>query len=280
MIELQKRLFYDSKENVMYMPNEIFDDFQKYIKPVHIPFAYSYYYLISWLYRYAKYGEYPFDNKDIKEILGYHATNKKLDYLIKTNGLLDEIGYTETVKNYPIEWKYDDGLDFTMFSELNADDQKIIQQTRSRKYFVKFPVKGIFRTQESLQEEIVDGTFYDLSNTHEVPFEVFLFCMSNKEINVTGFYLWSYLKMKNQHYEQGYDVSVEQLCNDIGMARRTLMKYLKVLKQYNMIQSIFNQEYYSVQLSKEERKANTYEINNFDLFSHKQEKIERMMYVG
>lgn len=276
MSNIYTKLQYNNKESPMYVPNEIFGDFiGGAIKQKHVPFAYSYYYLVSWLYRNCKYGSLPIDNKQIKELLGYSPTYVEVDYLIKKNGVLDVIGYTLTEKDYPISWSLEgNDLEFTMLSDLDDDMQKIAKDNRSRKYFVKFPVKGFYRDDE---EDCYNGTFYEIDNTHEVPFEVFMFCMEKEDVGCTGFYLWCYLKMQDQIYK-GYDISVDDLADEVGIARRTLAQYLKVLRQYNMIDCKHNQDFFCVALKNDERKANTYYANDWTIFSRMKIDMKKIQY--
>src|SRR5690606_30549103 len=112
---------------------------------------------------------------------------------------LDNIGYTITDKDFPLGWTYEDKfLEFNMLSDLDEDSQRLIKQQYSRKFTVKYPVKAFYRSNVSEEDNYLDGTFFEVENTHLVPFNVFLFCMSKKDIGCTGFYLWSFIKMKNQ----------------------------------------------------------------------------------
>jgi hypothetical protein len=272
------KLNYDSKESPLYMPNEIFDDLQKGVnKRKYIPFAYSYYYLISWLYRYTKYGSVEIENKILKSILGYSSTYTEIDYLIKKNGILDQIGYTLTEKDYPTSWLYDGDLEFTLLSDFNEDIQKLMKGTRSRKFAIKYPIKAFHRNGN---QEIIDGTFYEFDRTHLIPFEVFLFCMSKKEIGVTGFYLWSYLKMKNQLHKQGYDISIGDLSDETMIPRSTLCEYLGKLRGYRMIDCYYNQEFFCLALKEDDRKANTYVTNERRQFSDEMVNVEKIKFVN
>lgn len=77
---------YNGYESKLYMPNEIFADLKANIKNTpHIAFAYSYIYLVTWMYRYTKHivGQEVISNSTIKEILGYSAVTRTINYLIK-----------------------------------------------------------------------------------------------------------------------------------------------------------------------------------------------------
>lgn len=281
MDKINEILQYNEKESKLFIHNEIFNDLKHNLnRSNHIPFAYSYYYLICWLYRYAKYGQLTIDNKSIKKILGYSPTYPEIDYIIKKNGVLDVIGYTITAKDYPISWTFDNNcLDFFMLRDCDEETQKLVKGTKSRKYTVKFPPKAFHRTQESEEGNHLDGTFYDVSNTHLIPFEVFMFCMSKKDIGCTGFYLWSYLKMQNQLFEGGYDISLDDLSNEVSIPRSTMCKYLNTLRAYSMINCYHNQQFFCIALKEEDRKSNTYMTNDYELFSDKPIDFKRIKVV-
>jgi hypothetical protein len=286
--ELIKLLQFDEDtgyESKLFMPNEMFEDLIKNSKiknPPHIAFSYSYIYLSTWLYRYSKHlsKEGLIINSMIKEILGYNKGFKGLDYLIKKNGVLDEMNYTWTVKNIPtfVYYKHEVGsqIEFDMLFDLDDEDKEDFFRLNniSRKYYIKFPVKAFYRNWEDEEQREIyensvdqeDGTFYFIKNTHLIPFEAFLFCMSNEKLGCEAFYLYSYLQYKNQIFDGGYDISIENLALETGFNVRTLKNYLHLLKGYKMIQCKHNQDYFALGLKKEHRKANTYITNDFDLF--------------
>jgi hypothetical protein len=281
---VKQQLQYNEKERMLFIPNEIYNDLHKNVnKRHHISFAFSYYYLITWLYRYTKYGYIRIDNKIIKWILGYNPTYPEIDYIFKKNGLLDQMEYTITVKDFPVSWSFDDEfLEFTMLSDMDEHTQKIIKENLSRKYTVKFPVKAFHRytEDEEMKKEYVngyeDGTFYEFDNTHIVPFDVFLFCISKQEVGLTGFYLWSYLKCQNQLYNDGYDISVDDLSIETHIPRSTLCNYLSSLRSYKMIDVLHNQKFFCLAINENERKANTYVVNNYDKFVNEPIEYEKM----
>lgn len=281
--EIKTLIQFNDKESKVFMPNEIFTDLIGAIKnSPHIGFAYSYIYLVTWLYRYAKHmsNEGFLDNGKIKKILGYNANTKGLDYLTKRNGLLDQLGYTETAKDFPIAWTFEDNLlEFDMIS----DNKEILDiWNLSRKYSIKFPVKGFYRylNDEELKVEYEsgyeDGTFFDVSNTHCIPFEVFMYCMDNEDIGTIGFYLYSFIKWKNNYFTGAWDVSIENLQSETGIAENTLLRYLDQLKKFNMIEAKINQEYFSLAIPLELRKANSYMSKEFKSFLHNPKSYEKI----
>ncbi|WP_366162641.1 hypothetical protein ABXS71_06190 [Bacillus infantis] len=288
--EIEKCLDFYEKE-IIYMPNELFSELQENItNSSQLTFAYSYLYLITYLYRYCKYFRVSgIDNNKIKEILGYSNNTRSINSIIKKDGLLDELELTSTTKDFPIDWNYDSiskTMEFQMFSDLDErKDEILIATTKralNRKYSFKYPVRAFYRfpNDEELKEDYnkgyEDGTFFYVENTHQVPLEVFMFCMANEKIGCTGFYLYSYLKMKNDYYDGGYDCPVGKLAEETGIPTRTLSKYLDVLKKYNMVKCVVNQEYFVLGLPDEERKANTYITEDFFLFNDKPQSYEKI----
>lgn len=149
-------------------------------------------------------------------------------------------------------------------------------------FFLKKPLKAFERTIQRVDtngqivEEEMQGTFYDVSNTHSVDFDVFMYCMANEEIGTIGFYLYSWLKHKNDIFKGGYDVSYEKLCAETGLTRTTMIKYLDALKSYRLIRFRFNQEYYVVGMTEGDRKATTYITNDYYNFSDEPKPFQKM----
>lgn len=283
MRNIGEYLKYHSGESKIFMPNEIYNDIQdERIKKGHRPFAYSYYYLINYLYRNAKYQNINTNitTKDYLDILGFSQDNRRLSYIMKENGVLEQMNYIETTKEIPTVasnctniFGEREGLEFDyyQYDERMADYVWVFPNN----YKIKKPVLAFHRQincedmVDDYKNGYIDGTFYEVENTHLIPFEVFLFCMEHKDIECDGFYLYSYLKMKNDHFpDTGYKVSLTQLCNDLGFSRGNLVNKLNSLKRYNMIKVVHNQEFFAIGLKEEERKPNSYftkEWSEFDI---------------
>ncbi|EFV79040.1 hypothetical protein HMPREF1013_00669 [Bacillus sp. 2_A_57_CT2] len=285
--EIEELLQYNEKESKIFIANEVFVDLKGAIKnSPHLAFAYSYIYLVTWLYRYAKHlnSKGIITKGIINEILGYHANTKGLDYLIKKKGLLDKLDYTITVSDFPIQWKYDkfEGLEFEMLSEIYEFEMKhnpLVTKSEildiyniPKKYNIKFPVKSFYRNSD----EDEDGTFFEVENTHMIPFEVFMYCMGNEDIGTIGFYLYAYIKRMNDFYTGGWDISIENMVLQTGIAEKTLLRYLDKLRKFKLIEAVHNQEYFCLALDPKERKANTYIANEFDLFTYKPQFYKKM----
>lgn len=218
------------------MPNEIFSDFRNSIKSAkHNTFAYSYYYYVSYLYRYCKW----YDNEKItqaliKQKLQKSAIDKKVDYLIKKDGILDTIGYTITDSNYPLSWSMENGfLEFEMIKDFRelVGCNTIIQDLS---YKVKYPVKSFFRNTDSLTNGNLDGTFYEVENTHKIDYEVFEKCMSNQHLGTNAFYIYGYLKWKQGTLKQ-YKMASRNIKNELIMSEATFRSYVNSLEEYKIV---------------------------------------------
>ena len=252
------RLQINESERV-FVPNEIFIDFkrcQKFKAVKHMSFAYCYYILISYLYRYCKYDlSERIAPKDIKELAGYSPLNKQVDYIIKKNGLLDEIGYSETTRDFPVSWSVDGSwVDFNTYSDMSDDHKKILNIPSN--FRIKKPVKGFHRTDESKIHNINDGTFYEIGNTHEICLKEMLYISSKFEYGSVYFYLYQFFKIKNKQHPGHYYKNEEKLAQETGIPRTTLAIYLKKMKD-NKILSI-DYQYGRAYMRPEERIPNGY----------------------
>lgn len=258
--EIIKYLQFDSKESSVYMPNESFQDIHKHLKGSQAAFGYTFYYLISWLYRHAKYGQVEIDTKLIKSILGINENYKGIDHIIRKKGILDQLNYTYSSTDYPIVWDFNNGdIEFTMLTDLDSDMKKYVTINKGRNYKIKIPTKGLHRDIESENDGLLDGTFYDISNTHHIPFTVFLNCMSNSDIGYVGFYVYGYLKYRCQWFDGKYNCSIERIASDLKLGRNTTDKYLTNLTTATLISYKENLNWYHYG-DKIVREAHTYAV--------------------
>jgi len=276
---LIKLLNYDPRESDIYMPNEIFCDLQgmKFKNAKHVCFAYSYIYFTTWLYRYAKYWDTGIDTAGIKEVLGYKAKNDTLNYIIKKNGLLEQQGYLETTGNYPVTWQLNSGddLTFSFLSEMSEQEKRTTSHRPN--YKIKKPVKHFWRSSKEEKKDEFDGVFYDISNTHLISFDVFLYAMSNNAIGVTGFYLYSYLKHMNDKHPNGYDISFVSLQSETGITGGSLERCLDGLRSFGMLECDV-QDY--VINDPSGKKANTYRIKKRNAFEKEKKPYAKRLVKG
>lgn len=224
---------------MIYMPNEIFDDLKQNISTYkHTAFAYTYYYYVSYLYRYCEhYEDEKITQALIKMKLGYTKAEKRIDYLIKKNGVLDSMGYTETTDDYPLSWTLDDDniLNFTTINDYRREYGKSVI-TQNRNFKIKIPTKGFHRTGDTYNENVLDGTFYDIANTHGIDYKVFEEMMEKKDdLGVSAFYIYGFLKYKTQMHKK-YRTSLRGLMDAVGLLSfETICKYLTNLEDNGFI---------------------------------------------
>jgi len=248
-----------STEHV-YMPNEVFTDLTQNIhNSSQIAFAYSYIYYITYLYRYCKH----IDNdgnkvtqEHIKEYLGYSPKNKKIDYIIKKGGILDNLRYTETTTDYPIQFLYDDN-DLILFETISYF-KEYIKNFNDRNFKIKKPLKSFYRTPYDCQHKFLTGTFYSVENTHRIDYNTFHFIIHNNELGALGFYIYSFLKHKNNIYKSGYQRSYEKLGYELHMSDKTIYKYINTLEQKGLL--TIDRKIFDMHLAKDDIEANIYNI--------------------
>lgn len=269
------------------LPNEIFsmlmDEVESgNLKSIHLPFAYSYLYLTTYMYRYGKYEKHMASTQDIKVMLGYDKQDKRINYIIKENGLLEQIGLIETTKDIPVgyTWQYEDGIkrEFVKIEYLDdiketflLEEEFIYYKKQLRwtsRMTVKRPrfayVNDLTMDLDDIDDEYdYDGTFYKTDRTHIIDFRVFDFCMQREDLGVTGFYMYSYLKYKNDLHG-GYDASRERLASELGLSTATISRYRDALRKYNLIELVNNMKTFNSRMKKEEFKAPTNHVNDFE----------------
>lgn len=256
----------------IYIPNEIFNDLKSNsdLKPVHIPFTYCYYYLLNYLYQFCKYidkdGKRVTQDR-IKEMLGYNASNKQLNYIMKKDGVLDNLGkkerdgildrfgYTFTTSEYPIRWGIEDGRIFFL---TNKDLENSDFLASDRNFKIKKPMKAFYREPSDEKEQYLSGTFYEKMNTHKIPFAYFLEFMANKALGVTAFYIYAYLIFRTRQHKGKYQASFVQLEREIGLSDSTIKRYIKNLEDHTFIE--VDHKPFNKNLKEEEREANIYQI--------------------
>ncbi|MCY9588635.1 HTH domain-containing protein [Paenibacillus chitinolyticus] len=241
----------------VYIHNEIFTELKntdKIKSATNIAFAYCYYCLNCYLFRYCKYGNaYWFTKETLIEMLGFARNNKTFDYLIKKNGLLDRLGLTETVSDLPVQSEFDDQfVSFIMYKALN--DKEIF--TLPHKYTVKKPIKA-FRRYE---DDVFDGTFYDISNTHLFSIHRFIQIISNPDLGAIGFFMFQYLLYNCAKFPSGYFITLIRLSEELSLSTGTIQKYINNLEKTGNIRIEQPKRY--LKEGEWKRYANTYFINH------------------
>lgn len=258
--DLKARVEYyekNDKHGKVYMPNDIFellstnDELMSKQSP-DMAVAYTYTYLITWLWRNAKYGQMENENTDvgaIKEMLGYTSTNKTLDYIVKKGGVTDKLGLTQTLnyKEAPINYEMDGSVP-TFFTQEDLDEHMNPEALEEAKQYrpnnkrktVKMPVFSLYDTDG----EYGQGTFGgNIENTHEIDFNVFIQCMTNPNLGCKAFYLYGFLKFKGEVSGGSTEIGGATITNKTGLRHGSREEALDGLKKHNLIQC-FPADYY------------------------------------
>lgn len=261
--EREDVLFMQDYNEHVYVPNELFDILQKYMSGKELAFSFSYYFLNDYLYRYAKYSKKLYDVKMIKQLLGYSPIYKGVDSIIKKNGKLESMGLIETTREIPVGVdKDEDGmLEFIYLNELDEDEKRyLIQHLKINNAFViKKPIL-------SFEREKWEGSYYTMANTTKIDIKSFTYCMSQQELGVIGFYIYSYLKYRNSLNREGYDVSYQSLSEELNVPLSTTALFINSLEKHNLINVVRNMDFYSPDHKQEDRLANTYITNSSNSF--------------
>lgn len=243
----------------VYMPNEIFDDMKHNIpNSSQSAFAYSYIYYITYLYRYCKCIDSngnKVTQEIIKEFLGYSPKNKKIDFIIKKGGILDNINYTLTTTDYPIQFLYDDE-NLIYFETIN--NYKNMINNNNRNFKVKFPVKSFYRTNDDFQEKSLTGTFFEVEDTHKINYNTFRKIITDNDLGTSGFFVYGYLKHKNNIFKTGYQRSTINIGKELNFSDNTIRKYINILESKGFLR--VERKIFDMRLSQDEFEANIYNV--------------------
>jgi hypothetical protein len=240
----------------VYIQNKIFFDLARntLFSTKNIVFIYAYYCLICYLFRYCKYGQGRFlTNEDIKEILGYQRKYAGVDYLIKRGGVLDHIGYTECIRDFPLQYKLESQyVEFKMYSELEQETKKVLDMPRN--FYIKKPIMAFYKDESSSQNKIYDGTFYEIENTHLFDISILVEMMVSG-LSLNEFYIYQFFRHKTDLFKSGYSASYERIEKEVRIPVRSLKRIILKLEEFDYLNIIRD-----IPKGKETR-PNIYEIN-------------------
>lgn len=261
--EREDVLFMQDYNEHVYVPNELFDILQKYMSGKELAFSFSYYFLNDYLYRYAKYSKKLYDVKLIKHLLGYSPIYKGVDSIIKKNGKLESMGLIETTREIPVGVdKDEDGmLEFIYLDELDEDEKEYVLNNKNlhSSYSIKKPIL-------SFERDKWEGSYYTMSNTTKINMNVFNYCMSEHNLGVTAFYIYCYIKKRNNSFKGGLDISLSDMSEELKLKYRSMYMYLTEMEKKNVITIQRNMQFFSPDHKKEDRLANSYIANVYDKF--------------
>lgn len=234
-----KWLKIDEKKQDLYIriPNEIFKDLGEveFKNWKHKSFAYSYHYLISYLYRVTIYGNTPETYCQESVISSIYKKSEHVSYITKRNGLLDKMGYTISTSDFPVTYSFDaEGiLQFYKFKALQKQVGKEIMPSLGGRFFIKEPVKAFIR----FDDEDFTGTFYDAQNTHQIKVSDFIDIIKNDNLGYVGLYVYAYLVYYCNKFPNGYTLSNKEFSNFLGANERTVAKYTLELEDKGFIRT-------------------------------------------
>lgn len=233
-------------ERPVAMPNEIFSDMRKWLEvgelksPHHQEFIYCFYWMIAYLWNYAKYGEHGYTLGDIKKLLGYNPAEKRLNYIIKKGGLMDQKEYTSSVNDYPILWHMneDKKMSFTMLSDYDKESRAMLNKFSSVNVLVKAPLKSIGTEEE-------DGLFWNPSNSHMMRGEIMVACTVDRKLNCSAVYMYGLLLMmseKNKYYNKvdTFQCANKTLIDMTGWDRRKINETVGLLVDIGLVKKSQN----------------------------------------
>lgn len=236
-IKLESWLNVRDSVNVQ-MPNEIFEDFgeAKFKSFNHKCFAYAYYYLTTYLYRNctSSYGGSNTDQYSQQNIIKIFTSNKTaLSYITKSDGLLDDVGYTKTTTDYPVANYMSNGiLDFDYIKDLRKRMPNM-ELNHSPRFSIKEPVKGLVR----FDGEDCTGTFYSFQNTHRLDVNNFINIVTDDQLGHVGLFIYGYISMMFDRFRMGYQISNPELGEVVGCGERTIQNYTQRLEAIGLLES-------------------------------------------
>ena len=286
--ELNKMIGYKEDQQSILMSNDYFDELKKLslngeLKKNHIGFTYSYLFLQTYLFRYTRYDTYVPTTGDIKAILGYNPLVKGLDYIIKRNGLLDEVNLTKTLYDFPVVHNWEEGhLQFTMLSSLNDGGNAYGTKWREQhgvktNQSCKYPVLGFYYDKNLFDEIILNdegGTFFEARHCTMIDWNVFNYCMAHSELGVTGFYIYCYIKHKTDIHRE-LSMGINKLGEELMISQGSIKKYIKVLREYNLINTTLGKFIYGENVPSYLFESNKYKANSFDSFSYSKSELKK-----
>lgn len=247
--EFKSRVEYyehQDKHGKVFLPSSLFETLLKEESlttkgkrtTTYVDVAYSYLYLITWLYRNAKYGVMSYQNTDVgalKELIGFTSREQRIDKIIKKNGVLDGLGLTKTIpyKEAPASYTIDeDGfIDFETVSDVGL-------KVENNRKTVKEPIFGLYDSDG----EYGYGTFFggvdsdNIARTHNVNFNIFIKCMTNKNLGTDAFYIYSFLKSKCDVAGGTIEISHDTIMKQTGITRGKMNSALDGLKKHGLIE--------------------------------------------
>jgi hypothetical protein len=250
------------------IPNQIFSDLLNcslFSNWQQKAFAYTYYYLISFLYRNCIYSkgvninDYGLENikKNFLKI-----SSHKLNHIYTKGGILDQLGYTASQHDIPVEVIIENKKLAKILTVKDAQQSHECDQdslnTLNHYCFIpsafsfKVPLRGLFikppNNYETLYKEKYkdkkimrklekfNGHFFSFANTHKIQIECFIACMSNSRLGYRAFYLYGLHRMLTDKFKNGHNLLIKQIQKEIPISESTLKIFHRELEAMNLIE--------------------------------------------
>lgn len=205
-------------------------------------YAFTYYYLQTWLYMYCKYEiiQINFDTpmaKVIKSMIGVSPNNKTFDFITKEGGILDKYNLTKTIPykqcpvkryiseegevSFTIEEDYYSGIDGANFGSQSVNTK------------VKEPL--LSTRERVIDGELYDGSYSDKRMTFMTDFEVFIYCMKNEDIGFIGFTLYMFMMNNKNKYGKTFGITIDRICKSTKLSKREVYNKISILEYHNML---------------------------------------------
>ena len=227
----------DSDSNFINIDINTFDEFNELLAKGdiknnrHKTFAFSYYCLVSYLWKYSKYGKQEINTQDIKRILHVNPSEKRMNYLIKKNGVLDLFGFTETTRDFPISTTFDDSNIITVktLKNVREDLAKSFLEQYNNRYTCKKPLLQYSRGSKVglmfSKDDVIPITIFELTRTLLCP-----------DISFDGFYVYVYIKYRCKMVAyDSINIFYEELERNIGYKKRRIRELINNLELAGML---------------------------------------------
>lgn len=215
------------------IPNEIFNDLtNSSIKSFrHRAFAYSFYYLSSYLYRNSKYGTLSLSNLySLRLIELLYGDRKPINYITKRGGVLDAIRYTSSENDFPISCVIDSTLTgFNLYSELSEVEKE--QFVVPSGFICKKPLKAFYRQND---DDYCTGTFFEFENSHRIDFTIFARCISASRYGFEQFYIFSFLSAFEHFINSKPNVYKSYIALSLNLSPKNLNRILSNLEKLKL----------------------------------------------
>ena len=162
---------------------------------------------------------------------------KCIDYIIKKDGVTDEIGLTKTIpiSETPSTWNLHEDNYLQLVSRKEYYDSmldfKLEEKTKNKKS--KEPL--LATSQRIIDGELFEGTFNDKRMSFVVDFNIFIYCMENTDVGIYGFYIYSFLKMQSFKYGGKFTLSRKYISEKTGLNELAIKRTMAELRKHNMI---------------------------------------------